>query len=44
MGLLFAQQIPSIEETELNTREAIATFILREDIRFFIFDRFNVHK
>jgi RimJ/RimL family protein N-acetyltransferase len=41
--LPFVQQIPTIEETELNTREAIAKFILREDLRFLIFDRFNGH-
>jgi RimJ/RimL family protein N-acetyltransferase len=39
--LPFAQQAPTLEDTETNTREAIAKFILREDLRFLIFDRFT---
>ncbi|WP_226666963.1 GNAT family N-acetyltransferase [Metabacillus litoralis] len=37
----FAQHLPKVEETEINIREAIAKFILREDLRFLIFDRFT---
>lgn len=39
----FAQQIPTAEETEINIREAIAKFILREDLRFHIYDQFDGH-
>ncbi|MBO1514690.1 GNAT family N-acetyltransferase [Metabacillus bambusae] len=39
--LPFAQQAPTLEDTETNTREAIAKFILREDLRFLIFERFT---
>ena len=35
--LPFAQQIPSIEETEINLREAYINFIKRESFRFLIF-------
>ena len=37
----FAQELPKEEETESNIREAMAKFILREDLRFLIFDRFT---
>lgn len=37
----FAQKAPTLEETELNIREAVAQFILREDLRILIFDRFT---
>jgi RimJ/RimL family protein N-acetyltransferase len=39
--LPFAQQIPTVQDTETNIREAVAKFILREDLRFLIFDRFD---
>lgn len=35
----FAQKEPTLEETEQNIREAVAQFILREDLRILIFDR-----
>ncbi|MCA1053703.1 GNAT family N-acetyltransferase [Rossellomorea aquimaris] len=33
----FAQEVPSVEETETNTREAHAKFITREALRYLIF-------
>lgn len=37
--LPFAQQIPSIEETEINLREAYIKFIKRDSFRFLIFTK-----
>jgi ribosomal-protein-serine acetyltransferase len=37
--LAFAQNIPEIEETETNIRQAHAKFLTREDLRFLIYDK-----
>jgi ribosomal-protein-serine acetyltransferase len=41
--LPFAQHIPEVEETEANIREAHAKFLLREDLRFLIYDKESGH-
>lgn len=37
--LLFAQELPTVEETEINLREAYINFLKRESFRFLIFDK-----
>lgn len=35
--LKFAQEIPTVEETEINIREAHSKFLLRENLRYLVF-------
>ncbi|MCM3740308.1 GNAT family N-acetyltransferase [Oceanobacillus luteolus] len=37
--LLFAQELPAVEETEINLREAYINFLKRESFRFLIFHK-----